>query len=133
MIVEIVTDDGVSGFGEALCNGFQPPHIAESTVAHLFRPMLIGRDPADIAVLHAEMSNRIRDYGRQGSMLGGLSAVDIALWDLWGKKLGLPIWALLGGSFRSSVRAYATGFYRTGDTDEGELRQEAQRHVTNGF
>ena len=81
-----------------------------------------------------------RDFGRTGTMIEALSAVDIALWDLCGKARGQPVWALLGGAFRDRVRAYATGFYYTGDDPAPSLesqlsavRAEAERDVAEGF
>ena len=133
-IVEIVTDDGLSGWGEALCQGLQPPEIAAAAIASALRPMLIGEDPAQPEVLWHRMYNRTRDYGIKGAVIGAISAIDIALWDILGKSLGRPIHALLGGAFRMRVQPYATGFYRLVGQGEGKrLAAEAQRHYENGF
>ena len=133
-IVEVVTDEGVSGWGEALCQGLQPPEIAAAAISSAFRPLLIGEDPARPEVLWHRMYNRSRDYGLKGAVIGAISAIDIALWDLLGKSLGRPIHALLGGAFRTRVQPYATGFYRISGRGEGKrLAVEAQRHYENGF
>jgi D-galactarolactone cycloisomerase len=133
-IVEVVTDEGVSGWGEALCQGLQPPQIAAAAISSAFRPLLIGEDPARPEVLWHRMYNRSRDYGLKGAVIGAISAIDIALWDLLGKLLGRPIHALLGGAFRTRVQPYATGFYRISGRGEGKrLAAEAQRHYENGF
>jgi D-galactarolactone cycloisomerase len=78
------------------------------------------------------------DFGRTGTMIEALSAIDIALWDLCGKARDQPIWVLLGGAFRDRVRAYATGFYYTGDNPSPSLesqlstvRAEAERDVAD--
>jgi D-galactarolactone cycloisomerase len=133
-IVEVVTDEGLSGWGEALCQGLQPPEIAAAAISSALRPLLIGSDPAQPEVLWHRMYNQTRDYGLKGAVIGAISAIDIALWDLHGKALGRPIHALLGGAFRTRVQPYATGFYRISGRGEGKrLAAEAQRHFESGF
>ncbi|HSV19552.1 MAG TPA: mandelate racemase/muconate lactonizing enzyme family protein [Casimicrobiaceae bacterium] len=133
-IVEVVTDEGLSGFGEALCQGLQPPGIAAAVVTHAFTPLLIGADPCKPEVLWHRLYNQSRDYGLKGAVIGALSAVDTALWDILGKSLERPIHALLGGAFRTQVQPYATGFYRIeGRGEARRLAEEAARHYDNGF
>jgi D-galactarolactone cycloisomerase len=133
-IVEVVTDDGLSGFGEALCQGLQPPEIAAAAIDAAFRPLLIGEDAARPEVLWHRMYNQSRDYGMKGAVIAAISAIDIALWDLRGKALGQPVHALLGGAFRTRIEPYATGFYRLQGRGEAKrLAAEARRHHDNGF
>ncbi|RMF88751.1 MAG: mandelate racemase/muconate lactonizing enzyme family protein, partial [Nitrospinota bacterium] len=130
MLVEIVSDEGISGIGEA----YGPPAGSRPIVEELYRPRLLGRDPLDTQVLWEELYNALRDYGRKGMSITALSAVDIALWDLKGKALGLPIYKLLGGPFRTRVQAYATGLYRRDVPDhQAALVEEAQGYVAEGF
>jgi D-galactarolactone cycloisomerase len=80
------------------------------------------------------MYNMTRDFGRKGSVISGISAVDIALWDIAGKFYGQPIYKLLGGAFRQQVKPYATGFYRIkGQGEAQRLADEAIRHFEAGF
>jgi D-galactarolactone cycloisomerase len=80
------------------------------------------------------MYHATRDYGRKGSVMAAISAVDIALWDLAGKHYGVPVYRLLGGPFRDRVQAYATGFYRLSAADEStRLAEEALTHWEAGF
>ena len=133
-IVEVVTDAGLSGWGEALCQGLQPPEITAATVRSALRPLLIGADASRPEVLWHRMYNQSRDYGLKGAVIGAISAIDIALWDLLGKSLNRPVHALLGGAFRERVQAYATGFYRRQGRGEAKrLADEAQRHCASGF
>jgi len=75
-----------------------------------------------------------RDYGRKGSVVAAISAVDMALWDIAGKARGEPVFALLGGAFRDSVEPYATGFYRLrGQGEAARLAEEAVAHHEAGF
>ncbi|MEP7208233.1 MAG: mandelate racemase/muconate lactonizing enzyme family protein [Casimicrobiaceae bacterium] len=133
-IVEVVTDDGLSGWGEALCQGLQPPEIAAAAIRSAFRPLLLGADASQPEVLWHRMYNQSRDYGLKGAVIGAISAIDIALWDLLGKSLDRPVHALLGGAFRTRVQPYATGFYRLAGRGEAtRLAAEAERHAANGF
>jgi D-galactarolactone cycloisomerase len=134
MIVEVVTDEGVSGWGEALCHGLQPPEIAETIVEAALKPILIGEDPFDVDVLWERMYNLTRPYGQKGAVPNAISAVDIAIWDCLGRALGKPVHKLLGGAYRTDVQPYATGFYRVeGRSYPAEAIAEARRHVANGF
>jgi D-galactarolactone cycloisomerase len=78
LVVEVATDEGVTGWGEALCRGLQPPEIAASFVRHVFGPMLVGRDPFDVEVLWEEVYNRTRPFGG-GAAVNAISGVDVVL------------------------------------------------------
>jgi D-galactarolactone cycloisomerase len=133
-LVEVVTDAELSGWGESICMGLQPPQIAAAAVEHALKPILVGADPRDVEVLWHRMYHHTRDYGQKGALMGALSGVDIALWDIAGKSLGVPVHRLLGGAFRNKVEAYATGFYRVhGQGEAKRLADEAATHRRNGF
>jgi D-galactarolactone cycloisomerase len=133
-LLEIVTDDGLVGWGEAFAQGLEPPEIAATVIEHALRPLVVGCDPLDTEVLWHRMYHMTRDYGRKGSVIAAISAVDIALWDVVGKFHGQPIHKLLGGAFRSRVQPYATGFYRiSGQGEAARLADEALRHFDAGF
>jgi hypothetical protein len=129
-----LTDDGVTGWGEAFAQGLEPPEIAAVTIDKALRPLIVGANPLDTEVLWHRMYHTTRDYGRKGSVVAAISAVDIALWDIAGKVRGEPIHALLGGAFRTRVQPYATGFYRIrGQGEAQRLAEEALRHFEAGF
>ena len=133
-IVEIETDDGAIGWGEAFAQGLEPPQIAAAAIEHALAPLLVGEDPLATEVLWHRMYHATRDYGRKGTVVAAISAVDMALWDLAGKSYGVPVHRLLGGAFRRTVRAYATGFYRLPDGDTtARLVAEARQRVADGF
>ncbi|HYB30588.1 MAG TPA: mandelate racemase/muconate lactonizing enzyme family protein [Solirubrobacteraceae bacterium] len=133
-VIEIVTDEGISGFGESLCQNRQPGQIAQTVIETVLVDVIRGANPLDTAVLWEAMYTRVKDFGFKGAVIGAISAVDIALHDIAGKALGLPIYQLLGGSFRESLPAYATGFFRRPDgVYPDELVEEAQRHLEAGF
>ena len=133
-LVEVETDEGITGWGEALCQGLQPPEIARSAIEHALRHLVIGQDPLQPEVLWHRMYHHTRDYGQKGAVIGAISGIDIALWDITGKARREPIAKLLGGMFRTRVQAYATGFYRVkGEGEARRLAQEAEGHIAKGF
>lgn len=129
LLVEVVTDEGLSGFGE--CYGPAKPNRG---VVEAYAELLIGEDPFAIERHWQRLYNHFRDHGRKGLAVQALSGIDIALWDLKGRALGLPVHALLGGPLRNRVRAYATGLYRRRrDDHEAYLREEAAGYAAAGF
>ena len=129
MLVEVVAEDGASGWGEA----FGPARLTAAIIAH-YRPLLLGQDAFATEALWQSLYNALRDHGQKGLPIEALSAVDIALWDLKGRCLGLPVHRLMGGPLRTRVQAYATGFYRKRAGDPLDyLVQEARDRVAAGF
>jgi D-galactarolactone cycloisomerase len=133
-LVEVETDEGVTGWGEALCQGLQPPEIAAAAIGTVLKDLVIGADPLQPEVLWHRMYHQTRDYGQKGAVVGAISAIDIALWDIAGKVRRAPVAELLGGRFRTRVEAYATGFYRIkGVGEAARLAEEAEAHIAKGF
>jgi D-galactarolactone cycloisomerase len=133
-LVEVMTDSGLVGWGEAFAQGLEAPEISAAAIEHALEPLLIGADPLQIEVLWHRMYHRSRDFGRKGTLIAAISAIDIALWDIAGKHFGVPISTLLGGAFRSAVQPYATGFYRIeGQGEAQRLADEALQHFDAGF
>ncbi len=133
-LVKISTDNGLTGWGEAFTQGLEPPEIAAAAIEHALKPHLLGASALDRSVLWHQLYHTTRDYGRKGSVVAAISAVDIALWDLAGHYYQQPVYQLLGGAFRTEVQPYATGFYRlSGKNEADRLAQEALLHVDNGF
>jgi D-galactarolactone cycloisomerase len=133
-IVEISTDAGITGWGEAFNQGLEPPQISAAAIEFALKPLVVGADPLETEVLWHRMYHQTRDFGRKGSVVAAISAVDIALWDIAGKHFGVPVATLLGGFFRKAVSAYATGFYRvSGQGEAARLAEEAIAHYESGF
>ena len=109
LVVEVVTDEGITGWGD--CYG--PSAVAKSIVDTLLKPSVVGRDPFDVEVIWEALYNKVKDYGLTGMTISGISGIDIALWDIIGKATGKPIHKLIGGAFRTDLVAYATGLYFT--------------------
>ncbi|WP_170442303.1 mandelate racemase/muconate lactonizing enzyme family protein [Ruegeria arenilitoris] len=107
-LVEVQTDEGVTGWGEC----FGPGNVAranKSIVEQVIQPMVLGLDPLDKDVIWHKVYNLLRDHGQGGMPIQALSGVDIALWDIVGKVAGLPLHKLIGGAHRTSVPCYGYG------------------------
>ena len=130
-LVQIDTDEGITGWGEAGTPGH--PAIA-ALISQTLKPLLMGQDPFDREVLWERMYSKMRDYGQKGLPIEAISGIDIALWDLMGKALQMPVHKLLGGSMREKALAYATGlYYKKSPNQTQDLVQEALGYVKEGF
>ncbi len=129
MLVEITTEDGIIGWGEA----FGPAELTAPIVSWL-APLLLGEDALAREALWQALYNRLRDHGQRGLVIEAISALDIALWDIAGQALGLPVHRLMGGPLRTEIEAYATGFYRRDREDHlAYLTEEAEQRLSEGF
>ena len=107
-IVEVETDEGVTGWGEC----FGPGNIAfanKGIVEKVIQPMVLGMQALDRDVIWHKVYNLMRDHGQKGMPLQALSGVDIALWDLAGKAANLPLYKMIGGAHRDKVEVYGYG------------------------
>ncbi|MEZ4867368.1 MAG: mandelate racemase/muconate lactonizing enzyme family protein [Caldilineaceae bacterium] len=136
IIVQVETDEGVTGVGTAVGQA----ESIQSIVEHQLRAALLGEDPTQIERLWLKMyaGSRVdpslaRGYiqpifGRRGDTLCAIAAVDIALWDIWGQVVGQPIYKLLGAA-RNRIRAYASGGWAPG----AQAGDELAGYVAKGF
>ena len=103
LFAKIVTDAGIHGVGE----GGGWPEVAQRGIQEV-APLLIGEDPFAIERLWLKVYDLLHGHGLTGSVRGGvISAIDMALWDIKGKALGVPVYELLGGKVRDRIRIYA--------------------------
>lgn len=130
VVVKVVTSEpGLYGLG---CATFtQRARTVETAVDKYLRPFLIGKDPLQIEDLW--QSNFVSSYWRNGPVLGNaISGVDMALWDILGKRAGMPVYQLLGGKCRKAVETYRHASGQTFEDVEKaarELMEKGQRHV----
>ena len=101
----ITDDDGVTGVGYTVCHAGQGGSIA-SLLDGPFREILMGEDPDLIEGLWHRMYKACHYMGRGGPVSFALAAADVALWDMKGRRLGQPLWRLMGGA-QQTVRTYA--------------------------
>ncbi len=102
--VRIHTDEGIVGLGET----YPFPDACRAVIRDSLAPALLGQDPLRIDYLWAEMFGRVNFAGWAGAEMRAISAVDMALWDIAGKAAGVPVYQLLGGHSRESIRIYNT-------------------------
>lgn len=114
LLVKIETSDGISGWGEAFSYNCQGS--VKAAAEQMLAPMLIGQDSRQITHLMHNAQKVLHIYGRHGALHYALSGIDIALWDIAGKRAGMPVGDLLGGLSRPSIDAYASMF-RYGDPE----------------
>ncbi|MBT2513692.1 mandelate racemase/muconate lactonizing enzyme family protein [Arthrobacter sp. ISL-30] len=125
MMVVVHTDDGIFGVGEV---GLRSRQLAVKGALEHFRPLLLGCDPFRTEHLWQVLS-RSGFYPADRVLASAISAVDIALWDIKGKALGLPVYELLGGSVRDRVKCYR----HIWGADQAELTANARRAYEEGW
>jgi L-alanine-DL-glutamate epimerase-like enolase superfamily enzyme len=134
LIVKVSTNAGITGYGEvdshplAVKGCIEGPfsHTATTGLAHV----VIGEDPLRTEYLWHKMYRANIYSGRRGIAIHAMSGIDLALWDIKGKALGLPIWKLLGGGFNRSLRPYASSLFGATPFETGE---RARRFAGQGF
>jgi D-galactarolactone cycloisomerase len=145
VVVKLSTDAGLVGVGEA-----HGPFLFQSgpdglrsvnDILTAITPLVVGQDPFDVERIWQDLFaltytsvRGIPTLARQHRpLITALSAIDIALWDLKGKAIGRPVWALLGGALRRRVPAYVTGFYYREGERPDDLVREAAMYLEQGY
>jgi L-rhamnonate dehydratase len=126
LVVEIFTDDGLVGIGNAAL----APQVTKQVLDLHLKPLLIGKDPWDIEFLWQLMYRKTMAFGRRGLGMVAISAVDIALWDIIGKSAKQPVYRLLGGRTKPRIPVYASRLY---SVELSELAAEAKRYKAEGY
>jgi L-alanine-DL-glutamate epimerase-like enolase superfamily enzyme len=112
IVVEVQTDEGITGIGETDLNAWIARACIESpatnTMDRGLKAMLIGRDPRDPAAIWRDLYVGSAMTGRRGAIVNAIGAIDIALWDIAGKAAGVPTWRLLGDQARDHLVPYAS-------------------------
>ncbi len=104
LFVQIHTDSGMIGLGET----YYTPQATSAFIHEIAAPLLIGRDPINVEGHWHRLYEATHVYGNRGNEMRAISAIDVALWDLLGQQAGLPIYRVLGGASRDSIRVYNT-------------------------
>ncbi len=125
MVIKVETDEGIYGLGEA---GLSGRELAVAGAVQHYREFLIGRDPMRAGALWQEMYRS--QYFEGGRVLtAAISAIDMALYDIKGKALGVPVYQLLGGKQREFIPCFATSNEKMGP----KLIEEVQAMVQKGW
>ncbi len=106
LFVRLATSDGLVGWGEAFGHGCIP--ATRAALETLVGPWLLGKDAADVEGIADGLARAMHLFGRNGPLSYAMAGVDIALWDLAGKRAGQPLHALLGGARRRALPVYAS-------------------------
>ena len=134
LIVRVTTDAGIVGYGEVDSNPMAAKGCIEGPFSHTATTglghVLIGEDPFQTEYLWHKMYRANIYGGRRGIAIHAMSGIDLALWDIKGKALGMPVWKLLGGGFTKSLRPYASSLFGATPAETGD---RARRFVDQGF
>jgi len=126
---EIEADSGEIGIGNAAL----APMLVKEAIDRYYAPMVIGEDPFDYAYLWEKMYRRTLAWGRKGIGMTGISAVDIAIWDLMGKLVNKPVFKLLGGRTKEKIPAYYSKLYSRSISDMQEEAEQAKKNNYQGY
>jgi L-alanine-DL-glutamate epimerase-like enolase superfamily enzyme len=134
LIVRVETDAGITGIGEVDSNPLGAKGIIDGPFSHTtaagLASLVVGEDPFETEKIWHKMYRGNIYGGRRGVGLHAMSGIDIALWDIKGKALGMPVWKLLGGGFREKIRCYASSLFGRTPAETGKL---ARRFRDRGF
>ena len=127
-LVQVETDEGITGFGSCSGNG----ELIEVIAARVLKPLLIGMDPTQIDEIwdKAYVRGGHKEFGTRGVGVVALSGIDVALWDILGKVRGVPLYQLLGGKCHDKVPVYATALY---PEEPSKVAKRARRFAEQGF
>ena len=141
-LVRIETDAGITGTGEAKVSAGSPGdyHGVVAIINGEFAPALVGQDPRNITRIWEQLYNGTRGHyaiarghvfpamSRRGASISAISGIDIALWDILGQSLKVPVWQLLGGRKAERMPAYASG----GWADVSRIGEQLNGYVARG-
>src|ERR1700691_2373293 len=134
LIIKVVTDAGIIGVGEVDSSPLAAKGAIDGPFSHKIasglKHIVIGEDPFETEYLWHKMYRANIYGGRRGVGIHAMSGIDMALWDIKGKALGLPVWKLLGGGFHKTIRCYASSLFGATPEKTGEL---ARRYRDQGF
>jgi L-alanine-DL-glutamate epimerase-like enolase superfamily enzyme len=133
LFLEVKTDEGITGLGDTWTNfPFWCVEERKLTLEAL-KPYFIGMNPMNRNLIWEVIDQKILrsdiglQYGSKGPIYQALSGIDIALWDIAGKALGLPVYQLLGGQIRKEIPAYASGL------SSGDYARRVPQRLSEGF
>jgi L-alanine-DL-glutamate epimerase-like enolase superfamily enzyme len=115
-LIKIYTNQGLIGYGEVRDAGSR-------TYALMLKSRILGENPCNVE----KIFNRIKQFGGHSRQGGGVSGIEVALWDLAGKAWGVPVWQLLGGKYRDKVRIYCDTDADGGGRDMGKALKERMK------
>jgi L-rhamnonate dehydratase len=134
LVIKVTTDEGIVGYGEVDSSPTVVRAVVGAPSSHKLcrglRSMLLGANPLQPEVIWDKLFEGSLYYGRRGVVIHAISGIEIALWDICGKALGVPVCALLGGQRRSKVKAYASTLM---PDSEAAVRDVVDEQMAAGF
>jgi len=134
LIIVVETDEGITGYGEVDTAPFVGKAIVDAYMSHGtcygLREVVVGADPFDYEQIWNDMWAKTYYYGRFGPVMHVMSGIDMAIWDIMGKASGKPVHKLLGGSYCTKVRPYASALMP--DTHD-EVTKLVEKHRGQGY
>ncbi len=137
VFLQLTTDDGIVGVGEVYAATFHPS-VVERMIEDVFERHVAGHDPFRIEALWRRVYARGYTARPDVSLVGVLSGIELACWDIVGKAVGKPVYELLGGRVHERLRAYTYLYTQDGDradvyTDPALAAERASEYVARGF
>jgi galactonate dehydratase len=129
-LLRIDTDAGIHGWGEA--TNWPGSPLVEAACQHVGQ-LIVGEDARRIDYLWSKLYRDLNWLGQGGPLLSAISAVDIALWDIKGKSLGVPVYELLGGAYRREIRLYANYWFIGGGHSPDDYARQARTVLGAGY
>ena len=134
LIIKVETDTGITGYGEVDTSPYVGKAVVDAYMSHGtcygLREAITGLDPFDHEQIWNNMWTKTYYYGRSGPTMHVMSGIDMALWDIMGKAVGMPVHKLLGGSYVERVRAYASALM---PDRPDEVTALVEQQVAQGF
>jgi D-galactarolactone cycloisomerase len=127
LIVEVVTDEGVTGLGEGVGNARLIQQVLTSSMVE----QALGLDPMNIEEIRRKLVDSHVYFEQKGSVICAASAIEMACWDIKGKALDVPVFQLLGGLYRDKIEAYASDIYW--EKDPNKMGDNATRVKNLGY
>ena len=132
LLVRVETEDGLVGWGEAFGHAAIP--ATKAALDSIVAPLVVGRDAGDINAITRQVLHGVHLLGRNGPFVYAFSGIEMALWDLLGKRCGQPVWRLLGGGNAGRLGAYASLLSYGGNLDlvarnTADARAQGYRHI----
>ena len=130
LLIRITTDAGIVGWGEVDGCPWVVKAIVEAPMSHTIvtglRAILIGEDPMEIERLWHKMYQATLYYGREGAVIQAMAGIDLALWDIKGKALKMPVWQVIGARYRDRLRVYASNMMQFSPEANAERVRKAK-------
>ena len=130
VLIKLYTDEGITGIGEGT-NWPGSPMLFEA--CRHAGESIIGENPTRIDYLWTKLCRNFNWLGQCGPVLSAISAIDIALWDIAGKRSGMPVHELLGGAYRKQIKLYANYWFLDGNGSPGDYADQAVQVQATGF